>query len=138
MACADTIIITEAGTAGVNGTYVRIPGTTNFNKEGDSTYRLFLAGPFPGGEGFIPYTWRLSPNPYAGETYYVFSQLGYTGCPEDIPRASWTVGELGTGAKPVLTPNGDTGFEFDPFAPWATLTETGRVRFQRLKLLGYV
>lgn len=138
MACADTIIVTEAGTTGVNGTYVRTPGTTTFLKEGDSTYQLFLSGPFPGGEGFIPYVWRFSPNPYAGNAYYTFSQIGYTGCPEDISRDSWTVGALGTGTKPVLTAAGDTGFEFDPWAPWATLTETGYVRFLRLKVLGYI
>jgi hypothetical protein len=137
MACADTIIVTGAGTAAVNGTYIR-QSSLQFLKEGDSTYQLTLQGPFPGGEGYIPYVWRFSPNPYGGETYYIFSQLGYTGCPEDIPRASWTVGELGTGAKPILTPDGDTGFTFDPYSPWATLTETGRTRFLRLKVLGYI
>lgn len=138
MACADTIVVTEAGTTAINGTYVRTEGTTNFLKQGDSTLQLQLIGPFPGGEGFIPYNWRFVNNPYSGSNYYSFSQIGYTGCPEDIPRASWTVGALGAGAKPILTPQGDIGFEFDPFAPWATLTETGRARFLRLKVLGYI
>lgn len=138
MACADTIVVTEAGTAAINGTYVRVTSTTRFLKEGDSTLQLQLIGPFPGGEGFIPYVWRFDNNPYSGSSYYSFSQLGYTGCPEDIPRSSWTVGALGTGAKPVLTPDGDTGFVFDRFSPWATLTETGRTRFLRLKVLGYI
>lgn len=139
MACDDTIIITEAGTTAVNGTYNRTPGTTTFVKQGDASYQIFLAGPFPGGEGFIPYTWRISPAPYAGQAYYIFSQIGYTGCPEDIPRDSWSVGEIGTGPKPVLTAgSAETVYAFDPYAPFATLTEGGRERFLRLYNLGYV
>ena len=142
------IIVSEAGTTAVNGTYIPYStGTrgagckagesfTIWTKDGLNSYpRIEVVG---SGSG----TWQigLGAPPFPGAPAYVTGADSF--CNTDCPAVglTWSVGTFGTGDVPTVTgtPAGPNCADPLERCAFATGTESGRSRFRRLVALGYV
>lgn len=143
-----SIVVSGAGTAAVNGTYV--PYTTDTRLGGPKTGQLYTiwtkdglnSNPRIEVVGSDPGTWAITGIPFPVAKIYDAPDGSYgdTDCPVGL---TWSAGPFGSNPAPTVTGiSGGGGGGLDPIAErnakYATATESGAIRFRRLHALGYV